>query len=230
MFGKEKGDFMKIELNEKKILGLILLSTGLVFAQYSTISPNGVSISSIPDETETKEIIDQKIKESYSVGTIVGRMDSIDPSTIYGGTWQLMSEDAALRTANGNPQSSLVEGNDYKLVPIPAHTHTATQSAHSHNKGSMNITGNVGDGFYGEIGAVGSTGAFSRYGSAGDGKYTSEGWTSNGPKISFNAKQAWTGQTNSIAPIITIDSNGSSNQKIDVKGAYITINFWKKVS
>ena len=52
-----------------------------------------------------------------------------------------------------------------------------------------NITGQFGNGFYGETGSANATGVFAVNGSAGNTKYTNAGWTSNGPLIDFDASR-----------------------------------------
>ncbi len=152
-------------------------------------------------------------------------MYSINPSTLYGGTWIRISGDASLRFGNGTNLDGVAVGNNNPLVPLKEHTHAANQVARSHNKGTLNITGRFGDGFYGEKSA---TGAFSRNNTSGSMKYTAEGWVLNDPLIDFNAKNAWTGNTNAVSPAITVVEEGIENATIDVRGQYIIINVWKR--
>jgi microcystin-dependent protein len=53
-----------------------------------------------------------------------------------------------------------------------------------------NITGHFGNGFYGEYGQTAVSGAFVLNGSAGYTKYTSTGWSYNGPSVDFSASNA----------------------------------------
>lgn len=223
---------MKIELNGKALLGMALLSSSIVFAKYVVVLDSHSEYSAVEEQglsdSEIEDLVEEKLNEVNPVGTIVMRIDSVNPSTIYGGSWELLSANASLRMGDGSPQTGSVVGSDIQAVPVPAHTHTATQSAHSHNKGSMNITGEFGNGFYGEFGHTSATGAFTRGASAGSTKYTGEGWTSNGPKVSFNAANSWSGETNSVAPSITVAQAGVANASIDVSGAHIKVNVWKR--
>lgn len=223
---------IKFELNGKALLGLSLLSAGIAFGDFVTLvdakGSGGVTVTSGISDSELIDAIGEKINEITPIGSVLFRMDSINPSTLYGGTWVRISGDASLRFGDGTDLDGLPKGDNNPLVPLKEHTHSASQVAHSHNKGTMNITGRFGDGFYGEKGGTSASGAFSRNSSTGSTKYTNEGWVSNGPLIDFNAKNAWSGNTNSVAPAITVIEEGVEDAKIDVRGQYITINVWKR--
>lgn len=85
-----------------------------------------------------------------------------------------------------------IGGTALTVAQLPPHTHggsTAPAGNHAHNRGSMNITGD----FWGENECYGASGAFSRSG-AGNANKT-EGNNGNQNNISFNAANAWTGET-----------------------------------
>lgn len=134
-----KGD-INLKINKKLGLVIIAAASTLAMAEYVSIvsakSSGGITINA-PSFNK-----DELLLEIMPIGSVTLRMDAIDPATIYGGTWQLITGDASLRLGDGNSQSISVKGSgNKKQVPVPEHTHTATQVAHSHARGSMEISG-----------------------------------------------------------------------------------------
>lgn len=171
-----------------------------------------------------------------TVGSVVLRMDDVNPATIYGGTWELIQGDADLRLGNGSNLSGNIEGitND-PSVPLVKHTHTATQAAHSHNRGNMEIYGRISASGYANTSvgySLSGTGAFAPYGSLTTlddiDHYLNQGSVYRA--VDFRASRNWTGTTNSVAPHITISESGNDNETIDVRGQFVKVNVWKKIS
>ncbi len=214
---------IEINLNINKTLGLILLTGFGVFAaaeyQSSFSTPTPV-ISEV---------------ETMTVGSIVLRSDDVNPSTIYGGTWNLIQGDAALRLGDGRNLSGALEGTtNNPIVPLPKHTHTATQVSHSHNRGNMEIYGNVTAPGYGNTSvgySLNGSGAFAPSGgltSLDDiDHYPNQGSVYR--SVDFRASRNWTGTTNSVMPSITVAEQGVDDNTIDVRGNYLTINVWKRI-
>lgn len=190
---------MDIRINGKTLLAVGLLSAGLAFGEYvSVISSDSLSYTSAVPETPV-----------MTVGAVVLRMDDTNPSTIYGGTWELVTGDASLRFGDGTNLSGAIEGNgNNPIVPLPKHSHT---------KGTMNITGSFTNIAQDRSSAIGATGAFSKT-SSGTGRGTGDGTAMD---FSFNAANAWTGSTS---------EEGSNNANLDVRGDYIKINVWKRIN
>lgn len=166
-------------------------------------------------------IVERGISESdldkiMPVGTVTLRMDTINPSTIYGGTWALIEGDAALTFGDGSAQSGLATGNNDPLVPLVGHTHT---------KGTMNITGSF------SIGGGPSTSSYNVYAASGafssvklgSASYGHAGSTSlNQPNnVNLNAASNWTGETSKA---------GTDNVTLDVRGSRIAINVWQRTN
>lgn len=124
------------------------------------------------------------------------------------------------------------------VANLPAHSHGATVStdgAHTHYRGSMNITGGI------TIAAVGSSdmtmirgtsGAFSHSGEYaggyGQAARDKESWSDD---IFFNAANAWTGETSlngSHSHSVTIGSTGSGTA-VDIKPQFFTMAFFIKL-
>lgn len=226
---------IKFEINGKALLGLTLLSAGLAFGDFvSIVDTKGSGGISVPGMTDKDK--EEILLESMPVGSVTFRMDAANPSTIYGGTWQLITGDASVRLGNGTVQDSSLKGlSNTPSVPLRAHTHTATQASHSHTRGSMNITGvvtapgaanmSVGD-------ALTGSGAFATYGPLTeiDDIDSAPNGGSVYRSVDFVASRTWTGSTSASAPAITVNQAGDASDKLDVRGHYITLNVWKRIS
>lgn len=210
---------MEIKINGKGLIGIALLSAGLAFGDYvSIVSSDTVDYTSAVPPIAPEEIM--------TVGSVVFRMDSVNPSTIYGGTWQLITGDAEVRFGNGNAQNTLVQGTDTKNIPLPKHNH---DMAHNHTKGTMDVTGYfptiITSGY--ENGMGGAFSAIYNSKIAEKSAWTNSTTTDYG--IQFNAARNWTGSTSQPSNANTGDS-GVDNATVEVKGAYITLNVWKRIS
>ena len=64
----------------------------------------------------------------------------MNPTEVYGGTWELITGDATLKFGDGTEQNLNINGSNEKTVSLPEHSHGMV---HSHQKGSMNITGQI---------------------------------------------------------------------------------------
>ena len=62
-------------------------------------------------------------KETMTVGSVVLRMDNINPTDIYGGTWNLITGDATLAFGDGTIQNGLASGENNPAVPLVKHNH-----------------------------------------------------------------------------------------------------------
>lgn len=143
------------------------------------------------------------VDNDVEVGTIVFRMDDVNPSEIYGGTWRLISNDAGIGFGDGTQQTSLVEGDNEQLVPIPKHTHTGTMSsagAHSHSisrpRGDENYNNGGGSAWWGYSNNITVT-------------TSTSGTHSHG---------------------LNMNVAGEKEAKLNVQGAVIRINAWEKMT
>lgn len=191
---------MDIRLNGKTFLGIIALSVGLTFGDFVSLvdgkSSGGYIVKEVPVETTT-------------AGSVVLRVDDVNPSTIYGGTWELITGDASLRLGDGSNLSATIEGsgND-PVVPLQAHSHT---------RGTMDITGTFNNISQDRSSSITASGAFTKS-SSGQGRGTGDGTAMN---FTFTASNSWTGETS---------VEGTSNAKLNVRGDYLKVNVWKKIN
>lgn len=189
MYGSELDNVMNNNINVKINNKIVLALTAL----FGLVTMAGYVEKSVLLNNE----------EMVTVGSVVLMASDRNPSEIYGGTWELMTGDAALGLGDGSNLSGTIIGSNEMLVPIPAHTHNFTGKAlptHSHNLTmyTSNGTNNSGEE------------AFSKHADYSSGTVT----TTSSP----------TG-----TPTGTISTTGTSNVKMNVRGARMKINVWKRV-
>lgn len=152
--------------------------------------------------------VDGLANKFFPVGTVVLRMDATNPGSIYGGTWNLITGDAALSFGNGAAQSGGVSGNNNPGVPLPEHSHGA-----GHNL-SLGNSGNHQHGFT----AI-------QY---GGGNHIGQGSNVIGGQGSATD---WAGDHNHpIYGGIQISNAGTPGATIDVRGGRIAINVWRRTA
>lgn len=144
----------------------------------------------------------ESYSEEMTVGSVVFRMDDINPTNIYGGTWELITGDATVSFGDGTPQTGLVEGNNNQPVPLKKHSHTGqTSSAGAHNHTFTHPSGD-------------------------------RNWNNGGGNTWWgsNSVTQSTSTTGNHVHNLTINNEGVDNPTIDVSGAQIKLNVWKKIS
>lgn len=200
---------VKFEINGKALLAFALLSAGLAFGDFVTVADVKTSGGiTTPGMTESDK--EDLLLESMPVGSVSLRMDSKNPSTIYGGTWQLITGDASLRLGSGSDVSSAaILGNNTPVVPVPQHSHTTSHSLKTASAGAHTHTSSTYTG--------GGSNTTTMYNGGGSNRGT---WTSSS---SGN-------HTHTITGAVTVNSTGTANAKLDVRGAYVVVNVWKRIS
>ena len=187
----------------------------------------------------------------YPVGSVYISFSATDPSTLFGGTWQRLKDTFLL--ANGDSYApNTTGGSATKTIGVtnmPSHNHTVSASgnhthsvttsasgSHSHTRGTMNITGRIGNV---DESSSSSTGAFYRSGRSG--KLENQGGDAD-PNVYFDASRSWTGST-STAPnhthTVNITSSGSHTHTTNNTGGgtplnimppYMTVYMWKRTA
>lgn len=194
---------LKFKINKK--IGLAILGGMSLFAMADFVtlidakSAGGITIE----------------KETMTVGSVVFRMDDVNPSTIYGGTWELLKGDATIALGDGTVQSGVSSGDNDPQVPLVEHSHT---------RGTMEISGRVLNYTSNKSKAEGSSpnGAFYGTGSIQyDGGGSSSGNHQYPDNIYFQASRNWTGSTS---------VEGVSNATLNVRGERLTVNVWQRIN
>ena len=176
-------------------------------AQFPGASGRGFSKPITVTEDELNDL-PQKVadlgKTLFPVGSVVMRMDAVNPATLYGGTWQLITGDATITFGNGSAQSGNAIGNNNPSVPLPYHSHSATFSGnqlppHQHEIPINSIEG----GPKSAVPAVNS----------GNTLMTTYGVSAGTP-----------------SGRVSVSAEGTPNSTIDVRGARIAINVWLRTA
>lgn len=220
---------MEFKINGKSLLLIMTLSAGAVFAQYT--SKGGVIV-----EGATEEEIKAAILETMPVGSVTFRMDSVNPTTIYGGTWELMTGDAVLKFGDGSAQTGIVSGNNTKNVPLPQHSHDMN---HTHQRGSMEVHGDLSAPGYGNTSVGYSLDGSGAFHPSGSKTYLDkiDGGANQGSvyrSVNFYASRTWTGHTsrpyvsNTGTAKDNTGSAGTAVATVDVEGSTIKMNVWKR--
>ena len=182
----------------------------------------------------------------YPVGSIYMSINSTDPSTFIGGTWERI-QDTFLLAAGTNFSAGTSGGeinHTLNIDEIPSHEHTFTgsavnsdsQGAHTHTRGTMNITGTIrADPQTAWIRLRGG-GAFSADTSAAIATGGADSGTTGNTQATFNAANSWSGatssdgaHTHSITAEGTISSIGGGLSHNNMP-PYLSVYVWKRTA
>lgn len=148
--------------------------------------------------------IELSIKNARPIGSIELRLDNIDPSTLFPNTvWTRVDGDYSLHVGNGN-NGGTTTGDNNPLVPLPLHNHNATFTGNQlppHSHGSNIFGGNSGP----------TTNA-ARW----------DGYSFNIPTTSETA--------GTPSGTVTVSQVGNDQARLDVRGARIFVNVWKRTA
>lgn len=147
-------------------------------------------------------------KTLFPVGSVVMRMDNVNPATLYGGTWVLMTGDATVTFGNGSAQTGNPSGNNTPGVPLPQHSH---QAQHSLTARAVPDHSHAGVPLRKRVEVGGNTGTL--YSVYEDGTTSPAG-----------------GHGHPIDGTVAITTVGTANPTIDVRGARIAINIWRRTA
>ena len=198
---------------------------------------------------QLERLIDKRNQEQaerlYPVGIVVESYALFDPAVQFGiGQWERLTDGRVLVAASDGyvgqeggsdtvtftPEGT-IEGTAITVEQMPSHTHTQascdTQGAHTHNRGTQNITGTAGWHAWADTpsGALLKNGGNQRAGAKSD----SGAWGSN---VKLNAASNWSGATDSKgghSHTITLNDAGSGQTHDHAfTGAETTINVCQK--
>jgi len=182
---------------------------GLPTAILALDDTNNVSITATipvnPNHLTRKDYVDAAILALNPVGSVVLRMDTIDPATIYGGTWGLITGDASLSFGDGTVQDGLVDlGANEPSVPLLEHTHIfdgIEMNDHDHDYIYLDRQADAQSG-------------------SGAGQGVSAGGNTTGSTLNVSAG----------TPEGTNQPAGDVAPTLDVRGSRISINVWQRLS
>lgn len=163
----------------------------------------------------------------YPVGSVYISVNDVSPEKFLGGKWIKISQGRVLQGASGTQTAGTEVSAGLPNISV------SSNGAHTHTRGSMNITGNVGMHGVGSCTVIGSlNGAF--YTSNSEGAYHYAECTSgvfSADNIHFSADRTWTGSTSSDgAHSHSAYITGITGNSTTVQPPALLVNIWKRTA
>lgn len=149
------------------------------------------------------------IDKMFPVGTVVLRMDATNPATLYGGTWGLITGDATITFGNGAAQSGGIIGANEVGVPLPAHSHGTTHNLATTTNGNHNHAIRTG----------------SQRMSIDD---VRGNWFRDTNLLNYTEYAG--DHSHGITGGVSVQTAGTANATVNVRGARIAINVWRRTA
>ncbi|MEQ5041790.1 phage tail protein [Providencia manganoxydans] len=221
--------------------GIGAVSTGNIIQATGDSPTKIMSQKAVTDALKTSVNIDS----IYPIGIVVWFAQNKNPNTLFPGTkWQYIGENKTIRLANSSGNNVLnIGGSDHVTigkVHLPAVTlkysgTTESSGAHTHTRGTMNITGEHGYQRTSDSGIMYAyaSGAYSLVAGPNNAGYSGSA-IRNSHKYVFDASKTWTGSTSSDG-VHTHSYSGSteslgSGTALAVTNAYIMLMGWYRIS
>lgn len=152
------------------------------------------------------EDMQKSIDARWPVGSALLLFSNQNPNGTYPGTWALVTGDASLALGDGSSNVGGIFGDNTPLVPLPEHGHIGHFNGNPlppHDHG-MQIFGDV------QAGNV----------------------NQRAPAIAKNQGELRTQGNSAGTPTgsVTVDVNGTRDARINVRGAQIKVNVWKRTA
>lgn len=163
----------------------------------------------------------------YPVGSVYISVNDVSPEKFLGGTWIKISQGRVLQGASGTQTAGTEVSAGLPNISV------SSNGAHTHTRGSMNITGDISMHGHGRCSAIeGVTGAF--YGSRTESSYLGpdcwSGASSEG-YAQFSADRTWTGSTSSDgAHSHDAYITGITGNSTTVQPPALLVNIWKRTA
>ncbi|BBV09034.1 TPA: hypothetical protein ACHWKL_004470 [Providencia stuartii] len=230
---KDANGFLRTGSKTALITDNIVQATG-------TSTTNVMSQKAVTDALQNAVDIDM----IYPVGIVTWFAQNKNPNTLFPGTkWQYIGENKTIRLANssgnnvlssGGSDTVMIDKGHLPAVPLKYSGTTVSSGGHTHNRGTMNISGNFGYFRNEPVGMYyGASGAFS-VGKAVNGTSYSGVNVNQGRELNFDASKAWIGETsNSGAHTHSYSGNTEnlgSGTALTVINAYIMLMGWYRIS
>lgn len=168
----------------------------------------------------------------YPVGSIYMSVNNVNPTTLFGGTWEKIAGGRCLIGADSSYALGTTGGEEthlLKTTELPAHNHSISQSLsgeHKHNRGTMEISGAI---------------KLWKYFAADGAFYINGGWgyaeTKNGgedgtARAEFKASRTWTGETSAAGGHVHVCSIGNTggDKAHNNMQPYLVVNIWKRTA
>ena len=231
-------------------IGIMPSSTPLyhpdtVFADGTTLTQNGNVLSVNPASDTTRGIVNKQdvinfvraaiLDAAYPVGAIYISTVATSPATLFGGTWEAFGG-RFLIGANSTYGAGTTGGAATVTLTadqMPKHSHTASTNstgAHTHTRGTMDITGRVQGHANAAIAQNEASGCFVNPGLSGRNIDTGGGNSAGG--LDFKASNNWTGSTSSAGAhthTVTVDEAGKGQAHSNMP-PYLSVYMWKRTA
>lgn len=176
----------------------------------------------------------------FPVGRIIMSMDSTNPASLYPGTtWQRIGSGRTIIDCGGDYKAGTPGGAATVTLTakqMPAHNHsgsTASAGAHTHTRGTMNITGTtVASNDICGYGQGPHTGAFYYGGENTSYRYANDRDGGSVATVSFDASRSWTGATSSAGAhthSVTINNSGNGEAHNNMP-PYMPAYIWQRIA
>lgn len=167
-------------------------------------------------------------------------MDSTNPASLYPGTtWQRIGSGRTIIDCGGDYKAGTPGGAATVTLTakqMPAHNHsgsTASAGAHTHTRGTMNITGTtVASNDICGYGQGPHTGAFYYGGENTSYRYANDRDGGSVATVSFDASRSWTGATSSAGAhthSVTINNSGNGEAHNNMP-PYMPAYIWQRIA
>ena len=201
--------------------------------EYRTLLSNFIKKSSTSGLLKNDGTVDRTsyatLDQVYPVGSIYMSINSTDPSTLFGGTWERLKDTFLL--ANGDAYAPNTAGGsatkNITVDNLPNHTHSLSwEGNHTHSRGSMNITGQV---TVDMDNAVSSSGALQLISNWEHG-FRRETAGLMGKGITLNAMNGWSGETSWNGYHSHVVGATGSSLPINIMPPYKTVYMWRRTA
>lgn len=171
----------------------------------------------------------------YPVGSIYMSVNSTNPATLFGGKWEQIQGRFLLAASSAYGAGSTGGEATHTLTAneMPVHNHSAwtdSQGGHNHNRGNMEIYGQVQAHYNAAIAQNEASGCFFNPGWPGKNIDTGGGNSAGG--LVFQASRNWTGVTNwtgAHGHNVGIGNTGSGEAHNNMP-PYLSVYMWKRTA
>ena len=169
-----------------------------------------MAFPNIITDIQEKVNLSDLINLIYPVGSIYMSVNNVSPETFLGGTWEQIQDTFLLCAGNSHLAGETGGEETHTLT-------TAETPAHTHTRGTMEITGSYNV-YWSTVNSL--SGAF--YGSSATSNGSNQGGGSGNyfDGVNFKASNTWTGETSSVG----------SSQSHNNMPPYLAVYCWKRIS